>query len=130
MKYCNVIRFHAPFERIKLYNDISEVNLYKSVILQAIIDATNLSNDKSSKKIALEAKTWLVGNSEDFQFICDKANMETSFVRKIALTLIKLHERNMNKVLNDKLRKSDMRDSRKNVNEDLDSQDNKNRMFY
>ena len=36
----NVIKFQAPFERLKQYNASSEIILYKAIITQAIIDAT------------------------------------------------------------------------------------------
>ena len=38
MNKYNVVKFQAPFERMKDYNLNPEVRLYKSIILQAIIE--------------------------------------------------------------------------------------------
>ena len=70
MNRYGVIKFQSPFERMKDYNFKPEVKLYKSVILQAIIDASNVSDDSYAKKIELEAKGWLFGKSKDFQEAC------------------------------------------------------------
>jgi hypothetical protein len=88
----NVIKFQAPFERIKKYNASSEVSLYKAIITQAIIDASNSSDECSAAKtIELEAKDWLFNNSDDFNEICCRAEIEPSFVVKIAKDVIKLN---------------------------------------
>lgn len=47
----NVIKFQAPFERLKYYNSSPEVSLYKSIITQAIIDATNILDTAIAKII-------------------------------------------------------------------------------
>ncbi len=87
----NVIKFQAPFERIKFYNSSPEVSLFKAVITQAIVDASNLSCSKEYKKIELEAKAWIFGGSEDFEEICRMVKLTPSWVKKIAEEIIKLH---------------------------------------
>jgi hypothetical protein len=87
----NVLKFQAPFERLKLYNESSEVNLYKAIIIQAIIDSTNVSKEPREQKITNEAKEWIFGHSEYFQEICLKANLEPFFVINLAKSAMNLH---------------------------------------
>jgi len=85
-----VIKFQAPFERLKEYGYSAEVRLNKAILTQAIIDSTNVTADKNAKKWEIEAKNWIFGNSEYFQDVCCMANIEPSFVIKIAKEAIKL----------------------------------------
>ena len=80
MNKYNVVKFQAPFERMKDYNLNPEVRLYKTIIIQAIIDASNISEDSYAKKIELDAKAWLFGESKDFQEICFRADLEPCYV--------------------------------------------------
>ena len=89
----NVIKFQAPFERLKNYDLSPEVRLMKAIVTQAIIDASNIGDDLSSKKIELQAKTWIFGESEDFENTCLHADVEPSFVRRITRNVIKLHKK-------------------------------------
>ena len=89
----NVIKFQAPFERIKSYNLCPEVALRKAIITQAIIDASNISEARASKKLEMEAKAWIFGDGEYFREICLGAGIEPSFVVKITKGIIKLHKK-------------------------------------
>lgn len=89
----NVIKLQAPFERLKQNTNNPEIALRKAIILQAIIDSTNLSTEKSAKKIAESAKEWLFGDSEYFYKICQEAELEPSNVKKIALETIEKQKR-------------------------------------
>jgi hypothetical protein len=91
MNKYNVVKFQAPFERMKDYNLNPEVRLYKSIIIQAIIDASNISEDSCAKKIELDAKAWLFGESKDFQEACFRADFEPCYVIKIAKKIIRLN---------------------------------------
>lgn len=86
----NVLKFQSPFERLKLYNDNPEVSLCKAIITQAIIDATSISVDIESRKERLEALWWIFGDSTEFLEICDGAQLEPHFVRKLTVEAIKL----------------------------------------
>lgn len=88
----NVIKFQAPFERLKLYNDSPDVNLRKAIITQAIIDATNVSGKKQARKDEIDAKTWIFSCGEHFQNVCLEAGIEPSMVVKITKQIIKLHK--------------------------------------
>lgn len=94
----NVIKFQAPFERIKQYNSCPDVNLRKAIITQAIIDASNTAKDIASKKIEKEAKNWLFKKNYTFYDTCMEAGMDPCFVRKIAKSIINLHKRKNNKL--------------------------------
>lgn len=87
----NVIKFHAPFERLKTYSTSPDVALRKAIITQAIIDATNIAECPTSKAFALEAKAWIFGNGESFTTTCMEGGIEPSFVVKITKEIIKLH---------------------------------------
>lgn len=86
-----VIKFQAPFERLKEYNYSPEVRLYKAILTQAIIDLSNVADNKEARRLELEAKKWIFGNSHDFQEICHNAEMSPGFVIKIAKDAIKLN---------------------------------------
>lgn len=101
MNKYGVIKFQTPFEKMKEYNFKPEVRLYKSIILQAIIDASNTLNTKKSRKIEIEAKNWLFGNSEDFFEVCFKGEIEPDYVVKTAKKVIRLNHLNC---ANDKLK--------------------------
>lgn len=90
----NVIKFQAPFEKIKQYSNSPYANLRKAIITQAIIDASNSSSDKTAKKFEIEAKNWLFGPDSTFEEICIDADLNPSFIRKIARSVIKLHKNN------------------------------------
>lgn len=87
----NVIKFQAPFERLKLYDSSPDIVLRKAIITQAIIDATNISDFREAKKIEIEAKLWIFGGDEYFKKICLEAGIEPSYVIKITKEIIKLH---------------------------------------
>lgn len=88
----NVIKFQSPFERLKLFDNSPDVNLRKAIITQAIIDASNISDDKQAKKLEREAKSWISGCGEYFKNICAEACMEPQYVVKLAKQIIKLHK--------------------------------------
>ena len=98
MNKYNVVKFQAPFERMKDYNLNPEVRLYKSIIIQAIIDASNISEDSYAKKIELDAKAWLFGESKDFQEICFRAGLEPCYVIKIAKKMQRISIKNNFKI--------------------------------
>jgi len=86
-----VIKFQAPFERLKEYDYSPEVRLHKAILTQAIIDASNVTDAKEAKKYELEAKIWIFSNSEDFQAVCHRAEIDSGFMIKIAKEAIKLN---------------------------------------
>ncbi len=86
-----VIKFQAPFERLKEYDYSPEVRLYKAILTQTIIDASNITETKIAKKLEIEAKIWIFGNSQYFQEVCHKGEIEPGFVIKIAKEAIKLN---------------------------------------
>jgi uncharacterized protein YycO len=88
----NVIKFQSPFERLKLFDASPDISLRKAIITQAIIDASNVSDDKSARKRELEAKSWIFTNNSYFKSICLDAGMEPSFVVKITKQIIKFQK--------------------------------------
>ena len=45
----------------------------------------------NAKKIELDAKAWLFGESKDFQEICFRADLEPCYVIKLAKKIIRLN---------------------------------------
>lgn len=89
-----VIKFQAPFEKMKDYDLTPEVRLYKAIIIQAIIDASNNSYESEARKAEIDAKIWLFGNSSDFYRTCFYADISPDHVMKIAKELIRLNNTN------------------------------------
>jgi len=94
----NVIKLQAPFERLKKYTDNPEIALRKAIILQAIIDASNSSNQTYAKKIEQEAKNWIFGESDFFYKICYEAELEPQNVIKITREVIEM-QKNSNRLI-------------------------------
>ena len=89
----NVIKFQAPFERLKSYTASPDIALRKAIITQAIIDATNISEVPIAKKFEQEAKAWIFGGGESFKSTCLEGGIEPTFVVKVTKEIIKLHKR-------------------------------------
>ena len=56
LKRTNPIKFQSPFERLKLFQSSCDVALRKAIITQAIIDASNISDNRYAVKLEKEAK--------------------------------------------------------------------------
>lgn len=90
----HVIKFQSPFERLKFNSANPQQAVHKSIILQAIIDASNTSNSYRAKKHEVEAKMWLFDETDTDNFcdVCMAADLEPSYVRKIAQDVIELQK--------------------------------------
>jgi hypothetical protein len=100
-----VIKPQAPFERLKIANTCPEVALRKAIILQAIIDASDISYSKSTLKTTIKARQWLFGNSKGFRESCYDANLDPDFVAKIASQIIEQHEQDQQRNNTKKIKK-------------------------
>lgn len=78
----NVIKFQAPFERLKEYASSPEAALFKAIIMQALTDATSISEHPRDKMIEKEAKNWIYGNDDYFQTVSYFGELEPTFVIK------------------------------------------------
>ncbi len=85
----NIIKFQAPFEKLKFTGYSPESTLRRAIILQAIIDASNVSSNKEQKKYEIEARNWIFGKSEFFVHFCEETGIEPDFVIKITNQVIK-----------------------------------------
>lgn len=95
----NVIKFQAPFERLKEQSELpGEVALRRAIILQAIIDATNVGKNTNAQKLEKEAKEWIFEDNQNFRQICLEASMEPNHVRQIARDIIAIHHNNFKKI--------------------------------
>lgn len=89
----HVIKFQAPFERLKFLGYSPEKMLRRAIVLQAIIDASsNSDNNKELIKDAIEAKAWIFGRSDYFEKICYEAGLEPDFVVKVAREAIAIQK--------------------------------------
>ncbi len=70
--------------------------LWQGVVLQALLDAGNLSKSINPswstpsrkfmhKRVADEAKKWFTENCQDFQDVCHLANLDPRLIRKFAM---------------------------------------------
>ena len=87
----SVIKLQSPFEKIKLFNVSSEVALRRAIIIQAIIDASNVSTSKENIKTTMDAKKWIFEENKEFNMICEYADLEPCSVRKIAKEILAIH---------------------------------------
>jgi len=67
--------------------------LFLAVILQALLDATQKdSNDLESYKYKREAILWFTTKhgkkKEDFEYICELADVDSNYMRKVALEIL------------------------------------------
>jgi hypothetical protein len=95
MSKCRVIKFQAPFERLKEYDLAPEVRLHKAIITQAIIDVSGNSDTNSSKKIEIEAKNWLFGDSQYFRDVCFRAELLPQKVMQMARDAIRMNKKRL-----------------------------------
>jgi hypothetical protein len=61
-----------------------EPALWKAVITQALMDAASNSAKSEAKKHRREALEWLLGESSDFESVCDHAGLDPAYVRRRA----------------------------------------------
>ena len=90
-----VIKIQCPFERIKKYNSTPEAAVYKAVIMQMIIDASNVSKDPKACRNEKKAKAWLFTSNDDFRAICAMAGIDSQVVVTFAKALIAMHSEKM-----------------------------------
>lgn len=62
----------------------SEEGIWRSVIVQALMDASSNSAKKENLQWKEEALIWLRGTSKDFLTVCEYAGFEPEFVREMA----------------------------------------------
>ncbi len=87
-KHCPV-----PYEDANGYSAYDyaagEQAVWRSVIMQALIDAASNSKKKENMQWKEEALIWLRGTSADFYTVCQNAGYEPEYVREIAADAIK-----------------------------------------
>jgi hypothetical protein len=86
-------------ERLKEYNLAPEVRLHKAIITQAIIDVSSNSDLPSSKKIEIEAKNWLFGDSQYFRDACFRAELLPQKVVQMARDAIQMNTKQLDLVV-------------------------------
>lgn len=85
----NVIKFQAPFERIKFYYSTPDAILRQAIILQAIIDASN-SDNTNNKKVTEEPREWIFGKNKHFVKYCYEAGTDPDYIIKKTIEAIKI----------------------------------------
>jgi hypothetical protein len=67
------------------YNPVQqEQAMWRSVIVQALMDAASTSQKTEALIWKREAQIWLRGNSQDFHTVCFYADFDPDFIREIA----------------------------------------------
>ncbi|MDX1949327.1 MAG: hypothetical protein SFT90_02355 [Rickettsiales bacterium] len=57
-------------------------NLWRGVILQAIVDASNNSTKLEMRKIKAKAIAWLHSDNDDVKYVCEMAGFELCYIKK------------------------------------------------
>lgn len=65
-----------------------EVALWTAVITQALMDAGSESRKPEAQHEKAKAIRWLLGNSEDFQTVCQNAGLDPNNIRQKAMKAI------------------------------------------
>ena len=61
-----------------------EPGLWRAVITQALMDAASQSRKSEAKRSRRDAIEWLLGESRDFEAVCDNAGFDPDYVRRRA----------------------------------------------
>ncbi len=61
-----------------------EPGLWRAVITQALMDAASHSKKPEARRTRSDALAWLLGDSVDFDTVCDHAGFEPGYVRRRA----------------------------------------------
>lgn len=61
-----------------------EPGLWRAVITQALMDAASQSRKSEAKRSRLDALKWLLGDTRDFEAVCDNAGFDPGYVRRRA----------------------------------------------
>lgn len=76
---------HVPHSAMEMSPALSfsdhEPSLWKAVITQALMDAASSSNKSEAGKAKRDAIAWLLSDSPDFEYVCDNAGLDPSYVR-------------------------------------------------
>lgn len=76
---------------------IKYVRIWRSVIFQAIIDATNCSKKKKNKMIKIKALQWLKGDTQDFKEICSHAELDPEYVKNKVTSWLQNRQENIDR---------------------------------
>ena len=66
----------------------AEQRLFQAILVQALEDATNISNFKKETYHKHDSHCWFVDNSNDFQRVCWGAELDPDFVRGEYLKMV------------------------------------------
>lgn len=66
-----------------------EKAMWRAVITQALMDASNQSSKMEAKYEKSQAICWLTGYSDDFKTVCDYADFSPVYVRQQAMEALK-----------------------------------------
>ena len=85
--------FFQTVESYFISSTTAERTLFLAVILQALLDATQKdSNDLESCKYKREAILWFTTKhgkkKDDFEYICELAEIDSNYMRKVALEIL------------------------------------------
>lgn len=87
----NVIKFQAPFEKIKFTQNNPDAMLRIAIILQAVIDATSISDSPKDIEIRDEAQDWIFKKNPAFVRMCEEAGIEADYIVRTTQKAIFFH---------------------------------------
>lgn len=117
----SIIKLQAPFERLRASVTCGQKALRRGVILQAILDVSNLSKALQTSIHRDSAEKWIFHDSQNFYTTCDEAGLNPNFVRQLAQKMIdisreKLKCSNRQKQSSKSIKKNDITKLRINYN--------------
>lgn len=77
-----------PFEQTAFNPVKGEMALWTAVITQALMDAGSESRKPEARHEKAKAIRWLLGNSEDFNIVCQNAGLDPQDIRHKAMRAI------------------------------------------
>jgi len=86
-------KFFQTVESYFISSTSTERTLFLAVILQALLDATQKdTNDLENAKYKRESILWFTARfgkkREDFDYVCDLADIEPNYMRKVAMDIL------------------------------------------
>lgn len=78
----NFPQFPRQLENTSLHSFADhESGLWRAVITQALMDAASNSRKSDAMRSRKDALSWLLGNTPDFEVVCDNAGLDPDYVR-------------------------------------------------
>lgn len=90
-----MFKAEKPIETLLKLEKNPEFRVYYAIILQAVLDASNLSFDNIRHEEILEAREWLFNKSSNFEHDCQIINLNPDYVRGLVKEILLYNLKNI-----------------------------------